>query len=117
MNWDLVRVLAPPFVDDPRMELAMTLAGQEVSLTHCFREQVVVLLAAHKLEMGDRAGVGGSVASEREGALERTYHAANASDGLLAGTSYGLEVARLNRLCYGITAGTGWLREDLSSVI
>lgn len=115
MNWDLVRLLAPQFVDDPRIPLAMELAAEEVDPDHTYRDRVVVLLAAHMIEMGDRAGVSGTVASKREGQLEVTFTSGDSSS-LLAGTSYGAEAARLHRLHVGIAAGTGWLREDLSNV-
>ena len=103
----LVAILAPQFVDDPRMTYAMQIAGEEVSLSHCYRDRVVVLLAAHMLEMGDRAGASGSVASRSEGGLSISFNSGNSS-GLLADTSYGLEVQRLNLLCYGFSARTAW---------
>lgn len=104
-----VSVLAPEYANDPRMPAAMLLASEEVSSSHCYRERVVVLLAAHMLSMGDRAGVGGAVASKREGDLSVAFSQPIIGDrGLLADTGYGQEVQRLNRLCYGMTAMTGW---------
>lgn len=111
-----VAILAPAFVDDPRMPGAMEIASKQVSLTHCYREEVVVLLAAHMLEMGDRAGVGGAVSSKSEGGLSVSFNAGESS-GLLGDTAYGRQVEYYNRLCFGLSARTGWLREDSSSVI
>jgi hypothetical protein len=112
----LVAALAQPYVNDPRMAAALLLAADEVHPEHCYRDRVVVLTAAHMLAMGDRAGVGGAVASQREGGLEVTYFQA-ASSGGLADTAYGLEVKRLNFLCFGLTARTAWQEAVPSSVI
>lgn len=104
-----VSVLAPEYANDPRMPAAMQLAGEEVGPSHCYRERVVVLLAAHMLAMGDRAGVGGAVASKREGDVAVAFSQPIIGDrGLLADTGYGQEVQRLHRLCYGMSAMTGW---------
>jgi hypothetical protein len=104
----LVAALAQPYVNDPRMAAALLLAADEVHPEHCYRDRV--------LAMGDRAGVGGAVASQREGGLEVTYFQA-ASSGGLADTAYGLEVKRLNFLCFGLTARTAWQEAVPSSVI
>lgn len=101
----MVQVLAPAFAEDVRMELAIEVAGEEVAANHCYRARVVVLLAAHMLAMADRAGSGGAVASESEGGVSVSYTAAR-SDDALASTSYGQEVLRLNRLCFGMSAMT-----------
>ena len=104
----IIAVLAPQFVDDPRMQYAIELANDEVNPSHCYHDKVVVLLAAHMLEMGDRAGVGGAVTSKTEGGLSVSFNVGQ-STGALGDTGYGREVDRLNRLCYGLTARTGWL--------
>lgn len=104
----IIAVLAPQFVDDPRMSYAIQLAGDEVNPSHCYHDKAVVLLAAHMLEMGDRAGAGGAVTSKTEGGLSVSFSAGNVT-GSLGDTGYGREVERLNRLCYGMSARTGWL--------
>lgn len=106
---EITAVYAPAFVDDSRMPIAIEIAGKQVATNHCFHDEVVVLLAAHMLEMGDRAGSGGAVTSRSEGGLSISFAAGS---GLLGTTSYGQEVERLNHLCYGLTARTGWLAED-----
>lgn len=101
----MAAVLAPAYVDDVRLELAIEIADAEVAANHCQRERVVVLLAAHMLAMADRAGSGGAVASESEGGVSVSY-TAPATDDLLASTAYGQEVIRLNRMCFGMSAMT-----------
>lgn len=105
---EIIAVYAPAYVDDPRMPAAISIAEKQVNPEHCFYEEVVVLLAAHMLEIGDRAGAGGTVASKSEGGLSISYNAGSSS-GLLGTTSYGMQIESLNRLCYGLTARTGWL--------
>ena len=103
---EYIAALAPQFVDDPRMPAVISIAGKQVSPDHCYREEVVVLLAAHMLELGDRAGAGGAVSSKSEGGLSVSFSVGDAT-GLLGDTSYGRQVERLNRLCYGLSARTG----------
>lgn len=107
MHEGIIAVLAPQYVDDPRMQYAIALANGEVNQSHCYHDRVVVLLAAHMLEMGDRAGAGGAVSSKSEGGLSVSFGAGDYK-GLLGDTGYGREVDRLNRLCYGLTARTAW---------
>lgn len=104
----LIPILAPEFVDDDRMEGALLIAAKQVDLDHCYHDEVVVLLAAHLLAGADRGGTGGAIKSESEGGLSRTFADAGASGDGLGLTSYGQEVSRLNRLCYGLTARTAW---------
>lgn len=103
----LLSVVAPQYVSDPRVENALSMVLAQVSPTHCYFEQVVALMVAHTLTMADRGGVAGQVSSEKEGDLERTY--AYARESGISASSYGVEVKRLNRLCYGMTARTGWI--------
>ena len=103
-------IVAPQYANDPRLIGAVLLAEPTVAASHCYRDQVLVLLGAHTLEVAGRAGSGGAVASSKEGGLEVSYFEnKNGSDGLLATTSYGAEVQRLNFLCYGMSARTGWI--------
>jgi hypothetical protein len=114
-----VDVLAPQYSNDPRMDAAMQMAAKLVNPTHCYYDEVVVLLAAHMLSLGDRAGVGGAVASKSEGELSISYHAPpSASEGgLLGGTPYGQQVLNLNQLCYGMTARTAWMGDGAEELI
>lgn len=120
----LIALLAPAYAEDPRMPAAILLAEQEVDPNHCYHDRVVVLLAAHMLEMADRGATGGGeeggaasgqvVKSMSEGGLSISYgsdfNAGSSSGTSLDSTTYGQEVLRLNQLCYGITAQTGWIR-------
>lgn len=100
----LAKVVAPEFACDDRFSAALTLAALEVSPTHCYRDKVVVLLAAHMLAMADRSALAsGPVSSMSEGGLSISF-----AGGSNMPTPYGNEIRRLNRLCYGITAMTGW---------
>lgn len=106
---EYMTVVAPQFVDDPRLPIALEMAARQVAPDHCYYAEVVALLAAHVLEVGDRGGVSGAVSSRSEGGLSVSFAAGGS--GLLGSTSYGAEVERLNRLCYGLTARTAWLTE------
>lgn len=108
-------VIAPQYGTDPRAVWAMELAVEQIPLDHCFYGSAVANLAAHMMAVGDRAGVGGAVTGRSEGALSISFSSEVAS-GLLGGTAYGQELMRLNRLCYGITARTGWI-DDLGTAV
>lgn len=103
---DLIPVIAPELVGNAQLAAAIEMAGAQVSSSHCYRDVVIANMAAHILTVGGRGGSGGAITSETEGGLSRSYGAAK-TDGLAA-TSYGQEVERLNRLCYGLSARTAW---------
>ena len=112
----IIAVLAPQYAEDPRMQYAIQLAITEVNLNHCYYDRVVVLLAAHMLEISGRAGAGGPVTSRSEGGLSISFGTGQNSSGSLGDTGYGREVDRLNRLCYGMSARTGWLNGDATAI-
>lgn len=58
--------------------------------------EAVALLVLHMYEVNDRGGAGGSVTSEKEGQLSRSFGAA-ASSGALDSTSWGQELNRLTK--------------------
>lgn len=105
---ELLPILAPAHVGSASIATAVELAELEVALDHCFRDQVVVLMAAHKLLLGASGAQTGQVKSKTEGDLSITYETSGESVGAgLDGTGYGREALRLTRLCYGgITAMT-----------
>lgn len=103
---DIIAVIAPQLMDDPRLDAALEIAKSEISARHCYYERAKALLAAHMLTVSDRGGVSGAVASESEGSLSRSF-SLSASTGALASTAYGEELRRLNRRCVGISARTG----------
>lgn len=108
---DLIPILAPEFVNDSRMPAALTLAGTNVAVDHCYHDQVVVLMAAHILTMADRSADGnsqvGAATSLREGGLSVSFGDSGVA-GPLGTTGYGVEIDRLNKLCYGLGAMTAW---------
>lgn len=103
----LLPVLAPAYVGNAAITTAVELAETEVAAGHCYRDQVVILIAAHKLTLGASGAQQGQVKSKTEGDLSITYETAGESVGEgLAGTGYGREALRLTRLCYGFSALT-----------
>ncbi len=103
---DLIHVIAPDLADNPNIYAAIEVATAQVAENHCYRDVVIANMAAHILTIGARGGSGGAITAESEGGLSRSYGATK-TDGLGA-TSYGQEVERLNRLCYGLSARTAW---------
>lgn len=103
---DLIPVIAPDLADNANLAAAIEMAGAQVAANHCYRDAAIAHMAAHILTIGARGGSGGAITSETEGGLSRSYGATK-TDGLAA-TSYGQEVERLNRLCYGVSARTAW---------
>lgn len=107
---DLIPIIAPELVGNCNLYGAIDMAEEQVAAGHCKRTQAVAYLAAHILTVAGRGGTGGAVTSETEGSLSRGYGVAGGVVGMtrLDSTSYGNEVQRLNRLCYGLSARTGW---------
>lgn len=103
---DLISIIAPELVGNPNLTGAIDMAEGQVAAGHCKRSEAVAYLAAHILTVAGRGGTGGAVTSETEGSLSRGYGATGTAS--LDSTSYGNEVQRLNRLCYGLSARTGW---------
>ena len=105
---DLIPVIAPELTDNPQLAGALVIAESRVAADHCQREQAVAYMAAHVLTIAGRGGAGGAVASETEGSLSRSFSTGSGDTGGLGSTAYGQEVQRLNRICYGMSARTGW---------
>lgn len=106
---DLIPIIAPELVGNANLAGAITMAEEQLAVDHCRREQAVAYMAAHILTIATRGGTGGAVASETEGSLSRSYSNGTVTVSRLDSTAYGQEVARLNRICYGLSARTGWL--------
>lgn len=98
----IVAIYGPQYADDSRLATAIALADQQIALDHCTRPQAVALLALHMLEAGGRGGDSGAVASRTEGDLSVSFRGSDGT-GLLV-TSFGAELDRLNRECYGFSA-------------
>jgi hypothetical protein len=107
---DLIPIIAPELISAPSLAGALDMAEDQVAAGHCKRVYAVAYLAAHILTVAGRAGTGGAVTSESEGSLSRGYAIAGGVIGMtrMDSTSYGQEVQRLNRICYGLSARTGW---------
>lgn len=107
---DLIPIIAPELVGNANLAGAITMAEEQLAVDHCRREQAVAYMAAHILTIATRGGTGGAVTSETEGSLSRGFGTAGGVVGMtrLDSTSYGQEVARMNRICYGLSARTGW---------
>lgn len=107
---DLIPIIAPELEGSPQLSGAVTMAEGQIAADHCQREQAVAYMAAHILTIAERNGTGGAVTSETEGSLSRGFGVAGGVVGMtrLDSTSYGSEVQRLNRICYGLSARTGW---------
>ena len=104
---DLIPIIASELVGHANLAGAITMAEGQIAADHCFLDEVVAYTAAHILTVAGRSGSGGAIASETEGSLSRSFAAGGDGAGL-GSTSYGLEVKRLNRLCYGFSARTGY---------
>ena len=105
---DLIPIIAPELVGNANLAGAIAMAGDQLAADHCRREQAVAYMAAHILTIATRGGTGGAVTSETEGSLSRGFGTAGGMT-RLDSTAYGQEVARLNRICYGLSARTGCL--------
>lgn len=96
----LLPLLAPEFIGDPRFELAVELVEEEVNADHCYYDRVVILMAAHMLAITSPDAIGGQAISKSEGQLSITYAKREITGGM-DGSAYGREAARLTLLCGG----------------
>lgn len=111
---DLIPIVAPELVANANLAGAITIAEGQIAAGHCQRELAVAYLAAHILTMSKRAGSAGTVTSKTEGSLSIGYGAQSVM-GALGATSYGQELSRINRLCYGMAARTGWIKDSAAN--
>lgn len=102
---DLIPLIAPELAGNVMLSDAIALAESEIAADHCRRDAAVANLAAHTLTIAARGGSAGPVTSESEGSLSRSY-GVDVGSGALDSTSYGKELKRLNRICYGFSART-----------
>lgn len=105
---DIIPIIAPELVGNANLSGAITMADGQVAADHCYRDSAIANLAAHILTLSKRGGSSGAVTSKSEGSLSIGY-GSQAVIGALGTTSYGQELTRLNRLCYGVSARTGWI--------
>ena len=102
---EFITLVAPEYVGDPRLALAIAVYAEQVAADHCYRDEVIALLAADMLASGDAGARGGDVVSETEGGLSRTYSVR--SDSSQDGTSaYYKRALMLTMQCYGFSAMT-----------
>ena len=97
---DTLFIIAPEFENIPneKIDAVIAIAENQVSTKFCDRNTAIAYLAAHILTVSGRRGVGGVVASEREGDLARSFTAIGSHP--LDSTAYGLEYRRLVRQCF-----------------
>lgn len=106
------RLLAPEFVavSDSTANQWLSLAGNLVN-TSCLDAEraamALALYAAHQLRLTQTQGSNastaqGSVTSEREGDLQRTYGALKGSDSWLGQTPYGQQYLDITKACFGL---------------
>lgn len=105
---DLIPIIAPELIGNSNLSGAITLAESQVAADHCYRDAAIANLAAHILTLARRGGSAGAVSGKTEGSLSISY-GAQAVMGAIGTTAYGQELTRLNRLCYGMAARTGWI--------
>ena len=106
---ELIAIIAPELVGNANLAAAIAYAETVIPADHCRRDAAVANMAAHMLTLGIRGGgISGAVSSVKEGDLAVSYGASSSTDAL-SQTSYGMELSRLNRICYGFTARTGWM--------
>jgi len=88
----------PAITEDDRLDKMIEVAEGRLSVD-TFGDnynEAVALLVLHMYEISDRGGAGGSITSEREGQLARSFAAA-ASPMAWASTSWGQELIQLTR--------------------
>lgn len=107
------RLLAAEFasVIDATVNTWITVATSDVyapCLSAEELERAKALMAAHLLKLSTDAanGVAGSVKSEREGDLSRTYGNLSNDSSLLGSTTYGQQYMALTARCFGATIMT-----------
>ena len=105
------RILAPEFasVVDGTVQTWLTMAGN-LANTGCLDAEraamALALYAAHMLRLTlahaqGTVGALGTVTSEREGDLQRTYGALKGSDSWLGQTPYGQQYIDITKACFG----------------
>ena len=106
------RLLAPEFasVPDATVNSWLTMADLQAAET-CFTDDraamAKALYAAHLLALSEGgASSGGTIVSEREGDLSRTYATIKGCDTVLGSTSYGQQYIDLTRPCFGVNIMT-----------
>ena len=103
---EIITLRAPTFAADPRVNDMITLAGEGVGTVFgSRRNEAIALLVMHQLSIdsntnGGQTGIVGSVTSEKEGQLSRSYGFSgtwNIKDPYWAQSSFGLELMNLRK--------------------
>lgn len=107
------RLLVPEFagVSDGTVNSWLAMAGNLIDVSCLDTERAAMataLYAAHMLALSQRGGAftSGSVTSEKEGDLSRSYGAVAGHDTWLGQTSYGLQYMDMTSGCYGASIMT-----------
>lgn len=102
---EIVGVIAPEFLNDPRLATAILIADAEIAATMCGdkRPLLVAYLAAHLLAIGSRnqkSGTSGDVTSITEGNLSVSYSNVKSNNvNSLGLTGYGMRFREIARGC------------------
>ena len=106
------RLLAPEYAAtiDATVNKWLAMADLQAAET-CFTDDraamAQALYAAHLLALSEGgASSGGTIVSEREGDLSRTYATIKGGDTVLGSTSYGQQYIELTRPCFGVNIMT-----------
>lgn len=102
------RLFAPAYtsVSDATVNQWLTISAEFVPST-CLTAQgysmAQALYAAHLLTLStaSASGVSGTIKSEKEGDLSRTYGTTKGDDTVLGSTPYGLQYLEVTKGCYG----------------
>lgn len=111
---EYMQLRAPAFAALPEIATWLDYAEQETGDSYCsddpHRNKAIFLLAAHQIALNQRNEDGGgsapsgSIKSEKEGDLARSYgvesNDSNQIDPYLAQTSWGVELWNLQRSCF-----------------
>ena len=107
------RLLAVEFasVIDATVNTWITIATSDVYAPCLSAEELAraqALMAAHLMKLSSDAasGVAGSVKSEREGDLSRTYGSIAGDDTVLGSTTYGMQYLQITARCFGASIMT-----------
>lgn len=100
-----IQVRAPDFSSNPNVHSMITMAKEQIGGGYGnLRNNAVALLVCHWMALANRdggnTGVSGSIKSEKEGDLSRSYgNSSQNSDrvGYLSQTSWGLELLRIRK--------------------
>jgi len=95
----IIEARDPSVTVDARVTTLITLATNLTGAVYgTERNTAIALTVLHWLTLEGRGGAGGSIASEKEGDLARSYHKPMTDNVYWGSTSWGLELLNLRRM-------------------